>query len=85
MNTCTDIPSQQIDFVTNDPIIDFVVSWANPKPLYGVVVMFHNSQYLIGIQVLLAPTKIILLQHEAQIHFTVTHSSAASYFNAAQK
>lgn len=26
MNTCTDIPSQQIDFVTNDPIIDFVVS-----------------------------------------------------------
>lgn len=33
--------------------------------------MFHNSQYRIGIQVLLAPTKIILLQHEAQIHFTV--------------
>jgi len=26
MNTSTDIPSQQIDFVTNDPIIDFVVS-----------------------------------------------------------
>lgn len=26
MNTCTDIPSQQIDFVTNDTIIDFVVS-----------------------------------------------------------
>lgn len=31
MNTCTDISSQQIDFVTNDPIIDFVVSWVNPK------------------------------------------------------
>lgn len=33
--------------------------------------MLHNSQYLIGIQVVLAPTKILLLWHEAQIHFTV--------------
>lgn len=35
-----------------------------------MVVMFHSSQYLIGIQVVLAPTKIILLWHEVQIHFT---------------
>lgn len=33
--------------------------------------MFHSSQNLIGIQVMLTPTKIILLWHKAQIHFTV--------------
>lgn len=36
-----------------------------------MVVMFQSSQYLIGIQVVKAPTKIILSWHEAQIHFTV--------------